>query len=134
MTEQLHITYRKMEKLGVSCWDRLAPTPPTSWWSEYDIELLLYKQSTTAVTDFFHTLSFAFSQEIGLSLSIPIISAGSFGLSCNYKPKLTRILPPARKISNFLLNFLEQTHLFKREWNTVYVYKLNSNSSEDCFW
>uniref|UniRef100_A0A3P8VDM0 Guanylate cyclase n=1 Tax=Cynoglossus semilaevis TaxID=244447 RepID=A0A3P8VDM0_CYNSE len=100
----------------------------------YDIELLLYKQSTTAVTDFFHTLSFAFSQEIGLSLSIPIISAGSFGLSCNYKPKLTRILPPARKISNFLLNFLEQTHSFKREWNTVYVYKLNSNSSEDCFW
>lgn len=73
-------------------------------------------------------------QEIGLSLSIPIISAGSFGLSCDYKPKLTRILPPARKISTMFRKFLHQKLTFKDPWNTVYVYKLTSNQSEDCFW
>ncbi|KAL1246527.1 hypothetical protein QQF64_034661 [Cirrhinus molitorella] len=40
-------------------------------------------------------------QEVGLTLTIPIISAGSFGLSCDYKEKLTRLLPPARKIAEF---------------------------------
>ncbi|KAM9844043.1 guanylyl cyclase C [Aulostomus maculatus] len=72
--------------------------------------------------------------EIGLSLSIPIISAGSFGLSCDYKPKLTRILPPARKISDLLLNFMKEPLVFKDVWNKVYVYKKSSNVSEDCFW
>uniref|UniRef100_A0A674CFY0 Guanylate cyclase n=1 Tax=Salmo trutta TaxID=8032 RepID=A0A674CFY0_SALTR len=33
--------------------------------------------------------------EVGLELKIPIISAGSFALSCDYKEYLTRILPPA---------------------------------------
>ncbi|XP_071330424.1 guanylyl cyclase C [Trachinotus anak] len=72
--------------------------------------------------------------EIGLSLSIPIISAGSFGLSCDYKPKLTRILPPARKISDLLLNYLLETLTFKGRWKQVYVYKKSNNVSEDCFW
>ncbi|XP_062263690.1 guanylyl cyclase C [Platichthys flesus] len=72
--------------------------------------------------------------ELGLSLSIPIISAGSFGLSCDYKPKLTRILPPARKISDMLLNFINETLPFKDPWKTVYVYKKSSNVTEDCFW
>uniref|UniRef100_A0A3B4UQD6 Guanylate cyclase n=1 Tax=Seriola dumerili TaxID=41447 RepID=A0A3B4UQD6_SERDU len=72
--------------------------------------------------------------DIGLSLSIPIISAGSFGLSCDYKPKLTRILPPARKISDLFVNFMNETLPFKDPWKKVYVYKKPSNASEDCFW
>ncbi|KAF7645951.1 hypothetical protein LDENG_00195750 [Lucifuga dentata] len=72
-------------------------------------------------------------EEIGLSLSIPIISAGSFGLSCDYKPKLTRLLPPARKISDFFLNFMNASFTFKPIWHHVYVYK-KSNATEDCFW
>uniref|UniRef100_A0A3B4AYZ8 Guanylate cyclase n=1 Tax=Periophthalmus magnuspinnatus TaxID=409849 RepID=A0A3B4AYZ8_9GOBI len=78
-----------------------------------------------------------FSQEIGLSLSIPVISAGSFGLSCDYKPKLTRILPPARKVSDFMVNFINESLLpLKQKWNQVYVYKKASfvNASEDCYW
>lgn len=74
------------------------------------------------------------SDEIGLSLSIPVISAGSFGLSCDYKPKLTRILPPARKIADFFINFLKETLDFKYPWEQVYVYKKPINVSEDCFW
>lgn len=74
------------------------------------------------------------SDEIGLNLSIPIISAGSFGLSCDYKTKLTRILPPARKTSDLLLNFVNETLPFKDAWEQVYVYKKHSNASEDCFW
>ncbi|KAM7372330.1 hypothetical protein PAMP_009507 [Pampus punctatissimus] len=73
--------------------------------------------------------------EIGLSLSIPIISAGSFGLSCDYKPKLTRILPPARKISDLLVNFMKEKLSFKpNAWKQVYVYKKSTNVTEDCFW
>ncbi|XP_077590073.1 guanylyl cyclase C [Stigmatopora nigra] len=73
--------------------------------------------------------------EIGLSLSIPIISAGSFGLSCDYKSKLTRILPPARKISNMFSHFLRDKLPFKDEWKHVYVYKKPVyNATEDCFW
>ncbi|KAM6905373.1 guanylyl cyclase C [Xenentodon cancila] len=73
-------------------------------------------------------------QEIGLTLSIPIISAGSFGVSCNYKPNLTRILPPARKVSDALVNFINETLEFKDAWNKVYVYKKTVNYTEDCFW
>ncbi|CAL8301364.1 unnamed protein product [Merluccius merluccius] len=73
-------------------------------------------------------------EEVGLSLSIPVISAGSFGLSCDYKPKLTRLLPPARKISDFLVHFMAEKILgIKPEWETSYVYR-KDNSSEDCFW
>nr|XP_057905300.1 guanylyl cyclase C isoform X2 [Doryrhamphus excisus] len=73
--------------------------------------------------------------EIGLSLSIPIISAGSFGLSCDYKPKLTRILPPARKIADMFANFSVEVLPFKDEWKHVYVYKKSVyNATEDCFW
>ncbi|KAK9535479.1 hypothetical protein VZT92_007858 [Zoarces viviparus] len=72
--------------------------------------------------------------EIGLNLSIPIISAGSFGLSCDYKPKLTRILPPARKISDLLVNFMIKKLPFKPKWKQVYVYKKSNNVTEDCSW
>uniref|UniRef100_A0A8D0DEX4 Guanylate cyclase n=1 Tax=Sander lucioperca TaxID=283035 RepID=A0A8D0DEX4_SANLU len=71
-------------------------------------------------------------EEVGLTLSIPIISAGSFGLSCDYKPKLTRILPPARKISDLLLNFMKEILPFKEApWKYVYVYKKTINATED---
>ncbi|XP_029014340.1 guanylyl cyclase C isoform X2 [Betta splendens] len=71
--------------------------------------------------------------DVGFNLSIPIISAGSFGLSCDYKPKLARILPPARKITDLFLNFMKETLPFKEFWNSVYVYK-SSEPTEDCFW
>ncbi|XP_017271966.1 heat-stable enterotoxin receptor isoform X1 [Kryptolebias marmoratus] len=73
-------------------------------------------------------------EEIGLTLSIPIISAGSFGLSCDYKPKLTRLLPPARKVSDLFLNFKEETLPYKPSWEKFYVYKKSTIPSEDCFW
>uniref|UniRef100_A0A3P9ICD5 Guanylate cyclase n=1 Tax=Oryzias latipes TaxID=8090 RepID=A0A3P9ICD5_ORYLA len=72
--------------------------------------------------------------EIGLSLSIPVISAGSFGLSCDYKPKLTRILPPARKVSDSLVYFFNEKNMFKPIWEKAYVYKKSNNVTEDCFW
>uniref|UniRef100_A0A3Q2E164 Guanylate cyclase n=1 Tax=Cyprinodon variegatus TaxID=28743 RepID=A0A3Q2E164_CYPVA len=72
--------------------------------------------------------------EIGLTLSIPIISAGSFGLSCDYKPKLTRLLPPARKIIDLFLNFMNEDLGFKSKWKKFYVYKEGSSAPEDCFW
>ncbi|XP_036944032.1 heat-stable enterotoxin receptor isoform X1 [Acanthopagrus latus] len=70
----------------------------------------------------------------GLTLSIPVISAGSFGLSCDYQPKVTRILPPARKISDLLFHFIRETLSFKTAWERTYVYKKPHNVSEDCFW
>ncbi|XP_029913000.1 heat-stable enterotoxin receptor [Myripristis murdjan] len=75
-------------------------------------------------------------EEIGLKLSIPVISAGSFGLSCDYKAKLTRILPPARKIADFFIHFLKERYIFKPAWNKVYVHRKSNNTetTEDCFW
>uniref|UniRef100_A0A8C5FTS7 Guanylate cyclase n=1 Tax=Gadus morhua TaxID=8049 RepID=A0A8C5FTS7_GADMO len=71
-------------------------------------------------------------EEVGLKLSIPVISAGSFGLSCDYKPKLTRLLPPGRKIADFLLHFLvKEVPDVKPVWDIAYVYK-NENGSEEC--
>ncbi|XP_030649199.1 heat-stable enterotoxin receptor [Chanos chanos] len=73
-------------------------------------------------------------QDVGLTLTIPIISAGSFGLSCDYKANLTRLLPPARKVSDFFVHFWNFTHYgLKHEWKTAYVYKKPDNS-EECFW
>ncbi|XP_062846944.1 guanylyl cyclase C [Trichomycterus rosablanca] len=73
-------------------------------------------------------------QEVGLTLTIPIISAGSFGLSCDFKDKLTRLLPTARKVSNFFVHFWNVTQSrIKPFWKTAYVYK-QPNISEECFW
>ncbi|XP_036408707.1 heat-stable enterotoxin receptor [Megalops cyprinoides] len=72
--------------------------------------------------------------DIGLTLSIPIISAGSFGLSCDYKANLTRLLPPARKVSDFFAYFWEfEYDGLKPHWQSAYVYKKPENT-EDCFW
>uniref|UniRef100_A0A3B4TXT8 Guanylate cyclase n=1 Tax=Seriola dumerili TaxID=41447 RepID=A0A3B4TXT8_SERDU len=71
--------------------------------------------------------------EKGLKLKTPIISAGSFGLSCDYTLNLQRLLPPARKISDFFILFWKESNRIKPAWETAYVYKKQSNS-EDCFW
>lgn len=73
------------------------------------------------------------SAETGLKLSTPILSAGSFGLSCDYMLNLQRLLPPARKISDFFINFWKDNNKIKPAWETAYVYKKQSNT-EDCFW
>ncbi|XP_076007804.1 guanylyl cyclase C [Genypterus blacodes] len=71
--------------------------------------------------------------EKGLKLHTPIISAGSFGLSCDNTLNLQRVLPPARKISSFLINFWRSRNKLKSKWETAYVYKKSTNA-EDCFW
>ncbi|KAI4876495.1 hypothetical protein NFI96_010589 [Prochilodus magdalenae] len=71
--------------------------------------------------------------EIGLELNMPIISAGSFGLSCDYKTNLTRLLPPARKVASFFINFWNFTDQLKPAWKITYIYKKTENT-EDCFW
>uniref|UniRef100_A0A673AB87 Guanylate cyclase n=1 Tax=Sphaeramia orbicularis TaxID=375764 RepID=A0A673AB87_9TELE len=71
--------------------------------------------------------------EKGLRLSTPLLSAGSFGLSCDNTTNLQRLLPPAHKISEFLIKFWKDKNTLKSAWETTYVYKKPINS-EDCFW
>ncbi|NP_001166430.1 guanylyl cyclase C precursor [Cavia porcellus] len=68
-------------------------------------------------------------------LNYPMISAGSFGLSCDHKETLTRMMSPARKLMYFLVDFWKASNLpFKSfSWNTSYVFK-NGTESEHCFW
>lgn len=81
---------------------------------------------------FFSSLLTA-SMEKGLKLSTPIISAGSFGLACDYTLNLQRLLPPARKVSDFFIYFWKYRSRIKPGWETAYVYK-KQNNTEDCFW
>uniref|UniRef100_A0A6I8NS52 Guanylate cyclase n=1 Tax=Ornithorhynchus anatinus TaxID=9258 RepID=A0A6I8NS52_ORNAN len=76
-----------------------------------------------------------FQMYLDMELDLPTISAGSFGLSCDFKETLTRLMTPARKLTNFLVDFWKMSNLpFKTTpWKTSYVYK-NQNLSEDCFW
>ncbi|XP_053269862.1 guanylyl cyclase C [Pleuronectes platessa] len=71
--------------------------------------------------------------EKGLRLRTPIMSAGSFGLSCDYTLNLQRLLPPARKLANFFIHFWKVDNKIKPVWETAYVYKKPGNT-EDCFW
>ncbi|XP_053712962.1 guanylyl cyclase C [Synchiropus splendidus] len=73
------------------------------------------------------------SAETGLKLSTPILSAGSFSASCDYTRNLQRLLPPARKIFDFSMNFLKKTNRIKPEWGHVYIYKI-PQKTEHCFW
>ncbi|XP_067998716.1 guanylyl cyclase C isoform X2 [Melanerpes formicivorus] len=59
----------------------------------------------------------------------------SFGLSCDYKANLTRLLTPARKVNDFFYYFWKESRLpFKTtSWDTTYIYKRNKNS-EACLW
>ncbi|XP_059809174.1 guanylyl cyclase C-like [Hypanus sabinus] len=82
------------------------------------------------------TCTYATFQIVSLDtfLDIPMISAGSFGLSCDYKPNLTRILPTARKISSFFLWFWDDKSTVKEHnWDSTYIYK-KDETSESCFW
>ncbi|XP_060759987.1 guanylyl cyclase C [Neoarius graeffei] len=74
-------------------------------------------------------------EEVGFTLSRSLISAGSFGLSCDHKKKLTRLLPPARKVASFFIHFWNVTvpRLKPKPWKTAYVYK-QQRISEECFW
>ncbi|XP_006866098.1 PREDICTED: heat-stable enterotoxin receptor [Chrysochloris asiatica] len=76
-----------------------------------------------------------FQMYLDTELNYPMISAGSFGLSCDYKETLTRLMSPARKLMYFLVDFWKVNSLpFKTfPWNTAYVFK-NTTESEDCFW
>ncbi|KAM9671733.1 guanylyl cyclase C [Trichechus inunguis] len=76
-----------------------------------------------------------FQMYLDTELNYPMISAGSFGLSCDYKETLTRLMSPARKLMYFLVDFWKANNLpFKTvSWNTAYVFK-NTTESEDCFW
>nr|XP_048288405.1 guanylyl cyclase C [Myodes glareolus] len=76
-----------------------------------------------------------FQMYLDTQLSYPMISAGSFGLSCDYKETLTRVLPPARKLMYFLVDFWRVNDApFKTfSWSSSYVYK-NGSEPEDCFW
>nr|XP_057918635.1 guanylyl cyclase C [Doryrhamphus excisus] len=71
--------------------------------------------------------------EKGLKLSTPIISAGSFGTSCDYTVNLQRLLPPALKVSHFFIHFWKEHNSIKPVWETAYVYKKQENT-EECFW
>ncbi|KAM5335711.1 guanylyl cyclase C [Glossophaga mutica] len=76
-----------------------------------------------------------FQMYLDTDLNYPMISAGSFGLSCDYKETLSRLMSPARKLMYFLVEFWKANNLpFKQySWNTAYIFK-NSTESEDCFW
>uniref|UniRef100_A0A8K9XVE3 guanylate cyclase n=1 Tax=Oncorhynchus mykiss TaxID=8022 RepID=A0A8K9XVE3_ONCMY len=98
------------------------------------IVMLVYNMLSCKIRTDCDPRSVCLSVEIGLTLTIPIISAGSFGLSCDYKANLSRLLPPARKISNFFVHFWNFTrHGLKMHWGRAYVYK-KADQTEDCFW
>uniref|UniRef100_A0A8C9F6I8 Guanylate cyclase n=1 Tax=Pavo cristatus TaxID=9049 RepID=A0A8C9F6I8_PAVCR len=72
------------------------------------------------------------SQHFDTILSLPLISVGSFGLSCDYKENLTRLLTPARKVNDFFYYFWNEIQQpFKTStWESVYIYKKNENSEQ----
>ncbi|XP_028388772.1 heat-stable enterotoxin receptor [Phyllostomus discolor] len=76
-----------------------------------------------------------FQMYLDTDLNYPMISAGSFGLSCDYKETLSRLLSPARKLTYFFVEFWRANNLpFKKySWNTAYIFK-NGTETEECFW
>ncbi|XP_069506392.1 guanylyl cyclase C-like [Ambystoma mexicanum] len=66
---------------------------------------------------------------------VPLISAGSFGLSCDFQTNLTRLLIPARKLTYFFYELWQYSDLGVKpyKWETVYIYKKPENS-EECMW
>ncbi|KAK1155344.1 heat-stable enterotoxin receptor [Acipenser oxyrinchus oxyrinchus] len=97
----------------------------------------LYYDGTMGCAILGPTCTYATFQMVSLEtiLELPMISAGSFGLSCDFKFNLTRVLPPARKISSFFLAFWSSTGLSTKlhRWETAYIYKKGVHS-EECFW
>uniref|UniRef100_A0AAX7UYG3 Guanylate cyclase n=1 Tax=Astatotilapia calliptera TaxID=8154 RepID=A0AAX7UYG3_ASTCA len=66
-----------------------------------------------------------------VDLSRPILSAGSFGRSCDYTFNLQRLLPPARKIVDFVTQFWKENNELKPSWKAAYTYK-TTNPTEEC--
>ncbi|EMP31872.1 heat-stable enterotoxin receptor [Chelonia mydas] len=97
----------------------------------------LYNSGTLGCVVLGPTCTYATYQMFSVDtiLGLPLISAGSFGLSCDYKDNLTRILTPARKLIYFFVDFWEESNLpFKTSsWESTYLYKTN-DIPEDCFW
>ncbi|XP_053326253.1 guanylyl cyclase C, partial [Spea bombifrons] len=83
------------------------------------------------------TCTYATYQMLSLksTFGVPLISAGSFGLSCDYKKYLTRILLPARKITYFFYEFwkFKASPIKSDKWQSVYIYK-KDNNTESCYW
>uniref|UniRef100_A0A8D2KZ63 Guanylyl cyclase C n=1 Tax=Varanus komodoensis TaxID=61221 RepID=A0A8D2KZ63_VARKO len=97
----------------------------------HSLLLLLLEELVLLITIFWLHIYFV----IKTILDIPVISAGTFGTSCDFKESLTRLMTPARKVSYFLIEFWENSKLpFKTVvWNSAYIYKKNENT-EDCYW
>ncbi|XP_033018095.1 heat-stable enterotoxin receptor [Lacerta agilis] len=97
----------------------------------------IYAEQKLGCTILGPTCTFATFQMVSLETELipPLISAGSFGLTCDYQEKLTRLLTPARKLNYFLVDFWKNSTLpFKSvTWETTYIYK-EDNDTEDCFW
>uniref|UniRef100_A0A8D0EWB5 Guanylate cyclase n=1 Tax=Strix occidentalis caurina TaxID=311401 RepID=A0A8D0EWB5_STROC len=91
-------------------------------------------RTSTCEVDFLRRQDF-FLSAFETILSLPLISVGSFGLSCDYKVNLTRLLTPARKVNDFFYHFWKESRLpFKTTiWESAYIYKRNENS-EACLW
>uniref|UniRef100_A0A4W6BQ97 Guanylate cyclase n=1 Tax=Lates calcarifer TaxID=8187 RepID=A0A4W6BQ97_LATCA len=73
--------------------------------------------------------------EKGLKLSTPIITAGSFSLTCDYTLNLQRLLPPARKISDFFIHFWRDINKIKPKVGNMiffsrYINALDADSSK----
>ncbi|XP_041445057.1 guanylate cyclase 2C L homeolog isoform X1 [Xenopus laevis] len=82
------------------------------------------------------TCTYATYQMLSLknTFGVPLISAGSFGLSCDYHRSLARMLLPARKITYFFKEFWQYEDFIKpKKWQSVYIYKWDGNT-ESCFW
>ncbi|XP_065418472.1 guanylyl cyclase C isoform X2 [Chrysemys picta bellii] len=97
----------------------------------------LYNSGTLGCVVLGPTCTYATYQMFSIDtiLDLPLISAGSFGLSCDYKDNLTRILTPARKLIYFFVDFWKESGLpFKTSsWESTYLYKTNA-ITEECFW
>ncbi|XP_078497309.1 guanylyl cyclase C-like [Lissotriton helveticus] len=83
------------------------------------------------------TCSFATYQMLTLNANkgVPMISAGSFGLSCDFLTNLTRVMTPARKLTSFFHDLWKfSDHSVKpHTWESIYIYKKPDNT-EDCMW
>ncbi|MBN3293117.1 GUC2C protein, partial [Polypterus senegalus] len=110
---------------------------PTSTCEGVEILKNLLKHKTLGCVLIGPTCTYATFQMFSLnsSLSMPQISAGSFGLSCDFKSQLTRILPPARKLSTFMIEFWRfiSSSVKPHQWTATYTYKKNENP-EEFFW
>ncbi|XP_078387808.1 guanylyl cyclase C-like [Cetorhinus maximus] len=110
---------------------------PTSTCEGVEILKNLYRLGDLGCAVLGPTCTYATFQIVSLDmpLKVPIISAGSFGLSCDYKPRVIRILPTARKLSSFFVKLWNlQCEVIKPyKWISTYIYKKNE-TTESCFW